>query len=157
MTTDMEPPSRLRAPLRVAVGAAIGTVVILGVAAFLLWFAWSIPAGRAANPFLTIFGLAVAASGIVLAIRVPQMEVLLFEDHVRLVGFFRSTVIPRASIQEVTAYPSIVWTDASGRTRYTVVTALFVDRSRAEPGAKVVALMEERIAILREWATGRAT
>jgi hypothetical protein len=155
MAQDPSPslPVRLRPPLVVQIGNAVGSLVILGAAASLLWFSFATPAGHRAFWLTGTFGIIIGLVGVGLVVRWPRMGVLLTDDRVTLVGFFRTTSIPRRAVQQVTGYPSIVWTDSTGRTRDTIVAALKLDSSRGSPNPAVVALMNQRIAALQRWAS----
>ncbi|HEU0207086.1 MAG TPA: hypothetical protein VFQ74_10415 [Pseudolysinimonas sp.] len=69
-------------------------------------------------------------------------------------GYFGTRHVPRAAITGITAWPSIMWTDARGRRRRTVVNALNLYRSgfRYQPRQSVIDAADSRIDTLRDWA-----
>jgi hypothetical protein len=93
-----------------------------------------------------------ALIGIVLASRGYRLAVETRSDSITVWGMVRTRVIPRASITEITNYPAIVWTDPTGRRRWSPVLA-FQTPSRALPGvAENHAACVKR---LRQWARRR--
>lgn len=97
---------------------------------------------------------ALAAAGAValgsgwLAVRGYRLRVVCADGRVTVHGFLRTRVIPRAAVSEVTDLPAVKWTTASGRRRWTPVTAL-IGFSGELPG---IARDKRRgLAELRRW------
>jgi hypothetical protein len=69
--------------------------------------------------------LAAVLAGVGVVVRSMRMGVDCRDGVVRVRGLVLTRVVPRASIEEVTNFPSLVWRDAKGRRRWTPVAFLF--------------------------------
>jgi hypothetical protein len=89
------------------------------------------------------------AVGVVLAVRGYRMGVRYDDTAVTVYGLLRTRVILKASIVEITPFPAVRWRAASGRLRWTPVTA-FLESSR---GLRFVNAHNQRcVDHLGEWA-----
>jgi hypothetical protein len=97
-----------------------------------------------------VLGVALVPYGLVIAIRAPGLSVTLTHDSATVRGYLGTRVIPRASIVGLTAYPSLLWTDASGTRHKTPINALSVyRRERALP--EILEQIDAMTTVLRSW------
>lgn len=83
-----------------------------------------------------------------LAVRGYRLGVSCESGRATVRGFFRSRVIPREAITEVTAFPALRWTSAGGRRHWTPVGALMIDNGE---WAGIMRSKRAGIAKLRRW------
>lgn len=135
-------------------GNLIGGIVIGLSGAGFIWCAFIAGLFVHFGIVLLILGIPIALYGAILAPLSLRLRLVLDADQAVVRGYFGSQRVPRRAIGKITAWPSIIWTDAHGRQRRTVVNALNLFRSgyQYRPRKSVVDAAEARIAILREWA-----
>ncbi|MCX5302765.1 hypothetical protein OG304_04770 [Streptomyces sp. NBC_00160] len=86
-----------------------------------------------------------------LAVRGYQLGVSCASGQVTVRGFFRTRVILREAITEVTAFPALRWTSAGGRRHWTPMSALMIADGE---WAGISRSKRADIARLRRWVRG---
>jgi hypothetical protein len=103
---------------------------------------------------LLILGIPTAIYGAVMAPLSLRLRLILDANQAIVRGYFGTRRVPRGAITGITAWPSIVWSDARGQRRKTVVNALNLYRSGFyyQPRQSGVEAADARIDVLRDWA-----
>jgi hypothetical protein len=147
-------PIRLRPLVQLRVNNFIGGVAIAAAGAAGVWGGFAVGVIVHQGWILVTLGAPFAIYGLWVTPRSLLLEVVLTESCAKVRGILRSVRVPRAAIREITAYPSIVWTDARGRSRLTQVNALNIYRSgRVSPNPNIVARVQAQRAVLEKWAS----
>jgi hypothetical protein len=81
--------------------------------------------GFAPEPVATAIAAVLAGGGVVIVVRSVRMGVECRDGVVRVRGLLLTRVVPRASIDAVTDFPSLLWRDDKGRRRWTPVAFLY--------------------------------
>jgi hypothetical protein len=122
--------------MNVAAGCVIG---LMGLA----WLDIDVPRLVCVLP-LPIGGL--------LAIRGYRLRVHVDENAITVHGMLRTRVIPRAWVVAITDFPAVQWRTASGRGRWTPITALDNGKLGRGVSEKVATHNRRGVEQLREWA-----
>jgi hypothetical protein len=135
-------------------GNLIGGIVIALAGLGFIWCAFIAGLFVHFGIVLLIFGVPTALYGAALAPLSLRLRLILDANQAVVRGYFGTRRIPRGAITGITAWPSIMWTDARGQQRKTVVNALNLYRSgfRYQPRPSVVEAADARIDVLRDWA-----
>lgn len=110
------------------------------------------PAESPLRVLLLIGAAAVLAYGTLLFVRARKVGVALYSDRVVVTRQFGSTTVPRAAIEDVVPYTTIVWRDVNGRKRRTQANALSVWRSLDDATPTVRADVIRKVQVLSDWA-----
>lgn len=99
----------------------------------LMAFAGNWTADAVADPDLAVAILVAAAvAGVTVMVRGYRMGVTVTAEKVVVRGLLRSRTVPRDRVVGLTRLPALRWRSASGRLRWTPITA-FIDSSQALP------------------------
>ena len=151
-------PLRLRPLMQLRLNKFIGGVVILGAGAVGVWGGFAVGVMAHQGWILVALGAPFALYGLWVTPRSLLLEVVLTQDRAVVRGYLRTVRIPRDAIREITAYPSILWVDANGRSRRTQVNTLNIYRSgRVSPNPRIAGLVREQCAVLERWAADRSS
>jgi hypothetical protein len=151
--TTEQYPIRLRPLPQLRVNNVIGGLFIAAAGAAGIWGGFAVGVAVHQGWIIVALGVPFALYGLWVTPRSLLLEVVLTEDRAVVRGILCTVRVPRDSIRGITAYPSILWTDAGGRSRRTQVNALNVYRSgRASPNARILARVQAQQAVLEHWA-----
>lgn len=128
---------------RVANTAPGAVLVVMGL---VLWWDAAVAAWR------WPLGIGAVALGLCVAVRGWRMEVVCEGGGVRVRGLLRTRVVPRGAVAEVSDWPAVRWTDATGRRRWTPLV-MFATSPRMLRSA--VRHHDEQVRRLRQWVHRR--